>query len=47
MSVSNGSGLTVSQQAGNSSAKSKREQGKDVRSLNQKNRNGYEDEMVQ
>ena len=45
--ASNGLDSVASQQIGKSSAKIKREKGKDSRRLNQKNRNGYEDEMVQ
>lgn len=47
--VSNGScsDLIVSQQVGKSFSKSKQEKGKDARRHNQKNRNGYEDEMAQ
>lgn len=41
-----GSDSMVSGQLGKSHTKSKREKGKDTRRLNQKNRNGYEDEIV-
>ncbi|KAJ5603181.1 hypothetical protein N7537_006137, partial [Penicillium hordei] len=46
-SVSNGSDMIVSQHVGKSSAESKREKGNYARRLNQKNRNRYEDVMVQ